>query len=194
MNENSVEPNDPTFGEDSATNGVDPVDAAFTGGEGDLREESVAAAGAKDDVARERDKYLELARRTQAEFENYQKRVRRDWENERKYAALPVLTDLLPVLDNLERALQSPPSEPTAEKFVEGIRLLHKQWMDAMAKHGVAPVGVVGEPFDPNRHEAVMQQPSADYPPMTVLSVYRTGYVLHDRVLRPAQVIVSSAP
>lgn len=141
----------------------------------------------------ERDKYLELARRTQAEFENYQKRIRRDWETERKFAAQPVVSDLLPVLDNLERAMQSAPADESAQQFTEGVRLVHKQWIDVLAKHGVEPIPTVGEPFDPNQHEAIMQQPSDEYPPMTVLVATRSGYRFHDRILRPAQVIVSSA-
>lgn len=143
-------------------------------------------------VEAERDKYLELARRTQAEFENYQKRVRRDMDSERRYAAQPILTDLLPILDNLERAMQSAPADAASSKFLDGIKLVHKQWLDALAKHGVTPIAVDGTPFDPNVHEAVMQQPSADVAPMTVLQGVRTGYQLHDRVLRPAQVIVSA--
>ena len=145
-------------------------------------------------IEAERDKYLELARRTQAEFENYQKRVRRDMDAERRYAAQPVISDLLPALDNLERALQSATTDPAAAKLVEGIKLVHKQWLDTLAKHGVTPIEAVGQPFDPNMHEAIMQQPSADYPPMTVMQTVRTGYQLHERILRPAQVIVSAAP
>jgi molecular chaperone GrpE len=141
----------------------------------------------------ERDRNLELARRIQAEFENYQKRVRRDMESERRYAALPVLNDLLPVLDNLERALQSAPSEESVQGFVEGVRLLRKQWLDVLDKHGVRKIATDGESFDVNVHEAIMQQPSADHPPMTVLHTVRTGYQMHDRILRPAQVIVSAS-
>lgn len=144
-------------------------------------------------IEAERDKYLELARRTQAEFENYQKRVRRDLESERRYAAQPVITDLLPALDNLERALQSAANDAGAAKLVEGIKLVHKQWLDTLAKHGVTPIDAVGQPFDPNMHEAIMQQPAANVAPMTVLQTVRTGYQLHERILRPAQVIVSAA-
>lgn len=141
----------------------------------------------------DRDKYLDLARRTQAEFENYQKRVRRDWDADLKFAAQPILADLLPVLDNLERALDSAKGTEATGPLHQGIELVHKQWLDVLAKHGARPMAPVGAPFDPNQHEAVMQQPSAEHPPMTVLAVTRTGYTLHDRVLRPAQVIVSQA-
>jgi molecular chaperone GrpE len=158
---------------------------------------SQSSQGSADDITAtlqsilaERDRFLELARRTQADFENYQKRVRRDMDSERRYASVPVLSDLLPVLDNLERALQSAPADDAAQAFVQGVRLLHKQWLDVLDKHGVTKVPTDGEPFDVNVHEAIMQQPSAEHPPMTV----RTGYQLHDRILRPAQVIVSAAP
>lgn len=145
-------------------------------------------------IEAERDRYLELARRTQAEFENYQKRVRRDWETDRKYAAQPVLSDLLAVLDNLERAMQAATEAEKRSSLYQGIELVHKQWLDAMARHGAVPIEAVGQPFDPHMHEALMQQPTSEQPPMTVLATTRTGYMLHDRVLRPAQVIVAAAP
>jgi molecular chaperone GrpE len=141
----------------------------------------------------ERDKYLELARRTRADFENYQSRVRRDMESERKYAPMPFVKELLPAVDNLERALDSARGQPEAETMVQGLQIVHRQFLDALAKHGVEAVRAEGAPFDPNRHEAVMQQPSADHPPMTVLATVETGYLLYDRVIRPAKVIVAAA-
>jgi molecular chaperone GrpE len=143
-------------------------------------------------LAAERDKYLDLARRTQADFENYQKRVRRDIEAERRFAILPIAVDLLPVLDNLERALAAVAPESVEQQLAEGIRLVRKQWLDVFDKYDVRPIQADGQPFDPNQHEAVMQQPSPDLPPMSVLTTVRSGYTLHERVLRPAQVIVSA--
>lgn len=144
-------------------------------------------------LKRERDKYLDLAKRTQAEFENYQKRAAREREADRRFAAWPVVLDLLPVLDNLERALESAKGNDATSALREGIEIVHKQWLDALAKHGVAPIAPLGEPFDPNQHEAILQQPSDEHPPMTVVGVARTGYRLHERILRPAQVIVSAS-
>lgn len=188
MTDAATPPND-----QKAYDPTDPEHSGFTGGSGDFSGDQTDKDPERAALLAERDKYLELARRTQAEFENYQKRVRRDSETDRKYAVAPILGDLLPVLDNLERALQSPPTDEASSQFVEGIRLLYKQWQGVLAKYGVQQIQAVGQPFDPNLHEAIMQQPSADYPPMTVLAETRSGYVLHDRVLRPAQVIVSAA-
>lgn len=161
-------------------------------------DENAASADAGMNVAQlaaERDKYLEMARRTRAEFENYQKRVARDWETDRKYAASALLMDLLPALDNLDRALESAKGQPDPTGIVAGVELVRKQLADTLARHGVQPiVPTTEELFDPTHHEAILQQPSAQHPPMTVMAVAQTGYKLHDRVLRPAQVVVAAAP
>jgi molecular chaperone GrpE len=173
---------------------TEPVEENSTDPTFDSTPPTSDADSALQSILAERDKFLELARRTQADFENYQKRVRRDMETERRFASVPVLTDLLPVLDNLERALQSAPANDATQGFVDGVKLLHKQWLDVLDKHGVTKILTDGHPFDANFHEAIMQQPSPDHPPMTVLHTVRTGFQLHDRVLRPAQVIVSAMP
>lgn len=144
----------------------------------------------------ERDHYLEMARRSRADFENYQKRVARDLQIERKYALQPLLGDLLPVLDNLDRALEAAGGDfdGPARGLLEGIRMVRKQWLDALQKHGVEALNPEGQSFDPNLHEAIMQQPSDEHPAMTVLKTLQIGYKLHDRVVRPAQVIVSLGP
>ncbi|HVJ83832.1 MAG TPA: nucleotide exchange factor GrpE [Planctomycetia bacterium] len=142
----------------------------------------------------ERDKYLEMARRARADFENYQMRMRRDLEVERKYAAMPMVRDLLPALDNFDRALKSAKTQTDAATIVEGLEIVRRQMVDSFARHGVAPIAPDGQPFDPNEHEAIVQQPSNEVPPMTVLMTVETGFKLHDRVVRPAKVIVSSAP
>lgn len=156
-----------------------------------------ALAGA-DNVAAliaERDRYLDVARRTRAEFENYQKRVARDFENDRKYAPLPLIKELLPILDNLDRAIASARDQGQGVTgVIEGVDIVRKHLYEVLAKHGVAAIQVQGIPFDPNLHEAVMQRPSNDVPPMTVLETVQTGFRFHDRVVRPAQVIVSVAP
>jgi molecular chaperone GrpE len=153
-----------------------------------------AASGELAVITAERDKYLDLARRTRADFENYQTRIRRDMEAERRYAATALVAELLPVMDNLERALESAKKANADPTLVEGVEIVRRQFADTLAKHGVAPIKPQHDPFDPNLHQAVMQQPSNDFPPMTVLMTVETGYKLHDRVIRPAKVIVSSAP
>ncbi len=141
-----------------------------------------------------RDEYLYLAQRTRADFENYQKRMKRDLADERRYAQAPLAADLMPALDNLERAIAS--AEQAGEKgaLVQGVAMVHTQFLDILRRHGVVPIEAQGQPFDPNHHQAVSQQPSKEHPPMTVLHVLERGYLIHDRVLRPARVVVSSAP
>jgi molecular chaperone GrpE len=141
-----------------------------------------------------RDQYLDLAQRTRADFENYQKRMQRDLAQERRYAQTPLAADLLAALDNLERATAA--AEKAGEKgpLVQGVAMVQAQILDVLRRHGVQRMNAQGQPFDPNLHQAVMQQPSAEYPPMTVVQVLEQGYTIHDRVLRPARVAVSTKP
>ena len=141
-----------------------------------------------------RDEYLDLAQRTRADFENYQKRMKRDQAEERRYAQLPLAADLLPALDNLERATAA--AEQAGEKgpLIQGVAMVHAQMLDILRRHGITPIEAQGKPFDPNLHQAVLQQLSKEHPPMTVLQVLERGYMIHDRVLRPARVVVSTAP
>jgi molecular chaperone GrpE len=115
-------------------------------------------------------------------------------EQSRQYQALPLARDLLPVLDNLRRALGAAEAAGNAAELVEGVNMVVKQFEDVLARHLVVPIEAVGQPFDAHLHEAVQQVPSPDHPPMTVVAEVERGYLLHDRVVRPAKVIVSSGP
>lgn len=126
--------------------------------------------------------------RNQAEFENYRKRVRREAEEEKKYASQRLVEDLLPVADDLTRAMES--AKGSEEPIVAGVRMVLQRFRTALERHHVREIEATG-PFDPHRHEAVAQIPS-DAPAGTILQVARTGYLLHDRVIRPAQVVVSA--
>jgi molecular chaperone GrpE len=141
----------------------------------------------------QRDEYLALVKQTRADFENYQKRAQRDLATERRYAQTPLAGDLLPALDNLERAIASSQASDNSS-LTQGVALVHNQLLDVLRRHGVKRIEAQGQPFDPNLHQAVMQQPSSDHPPQTVLQVLEPGYMIHERVLRPARVIVSTAP
>lgn len=141
-----------------------------------------------------RDEYLKLAKAARADFENYQIRARRDRDEERRYAQLPLAHDLLAPLDNLERAMAAAQKVGEQGPLAQGVSMIVAQLVDVLKRHGVTPIEAKGQPFDPNLHQAVMQQPSADYPPNTVVQVLEQGYRIHDRVLRPARVAVSSAP
>jgi len=140
----------------------------------------------------QRDENYDRLLRTQAELENFRKRVRKETEQNRLYQQLPLIRDLLPGLDNLQRALMAAESSQDVEGLVEGVRMVVQQFEDLLGGYSVKPIEAIGQPFDPNLHEAVLQQPSDDHPPMTVIEEVRRGYILHDRVVRPSQVIVST--
>jgi len=141
----------------------------------------------------ERDRLHDRMLRAHAELENYRKRAQREMVDERKYANLPVLRDLLPVLDNVRRAIDSANQAPDSAALLEGIELVAQQLEGVLARHHCVPIDAMHEPFDPHRHEAILQRPSGEHPPNTVLMVAQTGFQLHDRVVRPSQVIVSAA-
>ncbi len=140
----------------------------------------------------ERDDFKALVMRTRADFENYQKRAQREATQERRYAHGPLALELLPILDNLDRALIAAKQAGEVGPLVQGVGMVQSQYLDALKRHGITRIEAQGQPFDPNLHQAVMQQPS-DQPANTVLQVLEQGYMLHDRVLRPARVIVSTA-
>ena len=142
----------------------------------------------RDEVADGNDRVL----RAHAELENYRKRARRELEDERRYAALPMMRDMLPVMDNLQRAIAAAENTPAMAPFVDGIRMVAQSLESLIARHHGKKIDALGKPFDPTLHEAIAQQPAGDNPPHTVLAVAVEGYTLHDRVVRPAQVMVSA--
>lgn len=142
-------------------------------------------------AAGEREEFRDLAQRVRAEFENYQKRNRTEREHERKYWHRPLALDLLPVLDNLDRALAAAKEADHAGALVQGVAMVQTQLVELLKKHGITPIEALGVSFDPHLHQAVMQKPSGEVEPNFVLQVLETGFMHHDRVLRPAKVIVS---
>lgn len=131
--------------------------------------------------------------RVRAEMDNYRKRMQRDAEQQLKYANMPLIRDLLEVGDNLRRALEAADSsDPDTAALREGVAMVSRQMNDVLAKYGCQPVKALGEPFDPNVHEAISQMASDEYPAGVVMNEVTVGYVLHDRVARPSQVIVST--
>jgi molecular chaperone GrpE len=132
--------------------------------------------------------------RCRAELENYRKRVGRERADERRYANLSLMRELLPVLDNLDRAIAAAEQSHDASALLEGVKMVSCQLIGVLAKHDCVPIEALNESFDPHRHEAILHQPSEDVPADMVTYVTQTGYRLHDRVVRPTQVIVSSGP
>jgi molecular chaperone GrpE len=144
--------------------------------------------------AAERDQYLDLAQRTRAEFENYQKRNQREREQERQFWAKEFVLDILPVLDNLERATASATQAGEKGPLVQGVAMVEKQFLDLLKRYGVTRIEAEGKPFDAGLHQAISQLPAADKPENTVLHVVEQGYLHHGRVLRPAKVVVAQRP
>lgn len=140
----------------------------------------------------ERDELKEQALRARAEFENYRKRMARESERIRKTAAEGLMRDLLPIVDNLERALSH--VEDKSDGLAQGVEMIVKQFADVLSAKGLEVIPAKGEAFDPNIHEALTHQPSDEFPADTVMEEFQRGYRLGDYVLRPTQVVVSSGP
>lgn len=130
----------------------------------------------------------------QAEAENFRKRMRRDFEDQLKFAALPLVADLLEVRDNLLRALEASETTEDASGLSEGVAMVAKQLDDTLAKYAIREIPAQDELFDPNFHEAISHVPDETHAPGTVAHVAQTGFQMHDRVVRPSQVVVSSGP
>lgn len=167
---------------------VDDVAAAAAETVSAAMDEEVRRLRADLDDARDR------ALRFQAELDNFRKRMAREMEAERRYAAAPLLADLLGVLDNIRRAVSAGQQTAQGDSLLEGVRLVAQQLEDVLRRHHCVPIEALHAPFDPHVHEAVCQQPTDEFPPNTVVQVLREGYQLHDRVIRPSQVVVSTSP
>lgn len=148
-------------------------------------------AAAKKEAADNYDRYV----RSVADLDNFRRRTVREKEELRQFAASKVLEDLFPVLDNLGLGLAAAKA-PTADlkNLVGGIEMVVTQLKASLAGHGLKEINPLGQPFDPNLHEALSQQPSADIAEGSVVTVVRTGYSLNGRLLRPASVITSTGP
>ena len=130
--------------------------------------------------------------RTLADYENARKRAARDLDMERKFAHLKFATDLLPALDNLDRALEAAKQAGEKGALIQGVQATRMFLMDALKRHGISIIDSMGKPFDPNLHQAVQMVPSADAAPNTVVQILQQGYTIHDRILRPASVVIVS--
>jgi molecular chaperone GrpE len=139
----------------------------------------------------ERDQLYEKLARAQADFQNSRKRLQAESDQRAQYANASLIKSLLPVIDNFERALAQDPAKSDASTILRGMQIVHDQWLNVLKQQLVQEIAPQpGEPFDPTKHEALMQQPS-DHPEGSVVQTLQKGYALHDRTLRPAQVAVS---
>lgn len=141
----------------------------------------------------ERDQLKDRLLRLAAELENYKKRSEREKAEFLKRANENLLRDLLPVVDNLERALQHA-EQADKDSMLQGLELTHQELMKVLSRHGLERIEALGQPFDPERHEAMMQQEDLEAEPNTVINELQKGYLYHGRLLRPAMVVVSKRP
>ena len=145
--------------------------------------------------ARAEENYDRLLRIT-AEFENYKKRMEREMNDFRKFANESLIKDILPIVDNLERAVRIPygNNENAFNGMLEGVQMTLKGLLESLERFGVVPIDSLDKPFDPNFHQAVMQEESEGHPDNTVSKELQKGYMMNDRLLRPAMVVVSKKP
>ncbi|MEQ8210827.1 MAG: nucleotide exchange factor GrpE [Lacipirellulaceae bacterium] len=143
-----------------------------------------------DEVSDLKDRALRLT----AELENVRSRAARELIEERKYASLGLARDLLPVVDNVDRAIEAAEKDNESSSLLEGFQLVRQQLLSVLAQHQCEAIEAEGQPFDPQFHEAILQQPSDEIEANHVTMVTQVGYKMHDRVVRPSQVIVSSGP
>lgn len=160
-------------------------DAAGTG------KDTFADRAAAESAAAERDQLRDLLLRKTAELDNFRKRVERERSEFAQHAAEDLLLALLPLLDDLERALAAPVETPDGQAYRDGVVLIHRKMLETLRQRNVTPIDAVGEPFDPNLHEAVGHTPSEEHPDGTVASELRRGYRLGNRLLRAPLVMVA---
>jgi molecular chaperone GrpE len=136
----------------------------------------------------------DLLLRTQADYENYKKRMARERSNLLRFGNETLVKELLPVIDNLERSLEHARNAKTIDNIIEGIEMIQKEFLEKLEKFGLKVISAQGEKFDPTRHEATSQVETSEYPENTIINELQKGYFIHDRLLRPAMVIVARSP
>ena len=153
--------------------------------------EGGASDPAVEKLTRERDELKDLLLRKSAEFDNYRKRVERDRQAVSESITAGVVEDLLPLLDDMERALAVDPTAGTADAYRKGVELIQRQLADLLKKRGVTPIDALGMDFDPNYHQAVLYEPAEGHRDGEVIEELRRGYMVGDRLLRPSMVKVA---
>ncbi len=192
MSKNRPKRDDPSENPATGRTSQEVEDAARQKLAADLVEASEAAIDEQlEELHVELEEANDRTLRIQAELENYRKRAARELQDERRYAAMPLLRDLLPVWDNINRAIESAERNHDVAALLEGVKMVAQQLENALQQHDCRRIESLHKPFDPNLHEAISQQPSQEYPSGTVVLETQTGFQVHDRVVRPSQVIVS---
>ena len=170
------------------------VDVSETAGE-DTGSDAPAETVADDpaEATRQRDKYYDLLLRKTAEFDNYRKRIEKERRELTEYVAVDLLQELLPLVDDLERALRAELNSEGAGAYRKGVEIIYKQLLDLLRKRGVTPIESVSTDFDPHFHQAVVHESSPEHREGEVIEEFRRGYLLGDRLLRPSMVKVAKA-
>jgi molecular chaperone GrpE len=159
----------------------------------DIRDEPVAGSEAASELQRQRDDYYDRLLRTTAEFDNYRKRIERERQTLADATVAAVVEDLLPLMDDLERALGVNAGPDGADAYRRGVELIHRQMAEILRKRGVEPIEAVGSDFDPNLHEAVSYDAVEGRRDGEIIEEFRKGYRLGERLLRPSMVRVAKA-
>jgi len=149
-----------------------------------------ALSVAKEEAAALRDQFLRIA----AEFDNYKKRATREYDEFKKYANVSMIKALLPSVDNLERALSASSSSETSSVIVDGVKMVLNDMLKVFESFQVKIVDAEGKMFDPAFHQAIMQEETEGVPENQIIKVFQNGYIMHDRLIRPAMVVVAKAP
>ena len=153
--------------------------------------EGVTSAARSEELQRERDEFKDLLLRKTAEFDNYRRRTERERQSQAESAAADLLGELLPLVDDLERALQADTGTEGTTAYRRGVELIHRQLMETLRKRGVRAIEALGADFDPHHHQAVAHEASPGHREGEVIEEYRRGYMLGDRLLRPSMVKVA---
>jgi len=184
----------PTEANNSAASGARASDAGAEAAENGGPDVSEQLERDLEEARSKAQTYLDLAQRTQADFVNYRRRIEQERGEHMRAARGETLAKVLPLLDDLDRAIGSMPQDLAKSDWAQGVGLIGRKIHNTLQSMGVQRIGEPGKPFDPYQEEAIMYEPSGQYPAGTVTQVVQSGYSLDGKVLRPAQVIVSSGP
>jgi molecular chaperone GrpE len=185
MGQEDVKQQTPAAEAETPRTAQEPAESTHVSPETEIEELRQKLAQQEEEARTNYDRFL----RERAELENFKKRMQREKADALRFACEPLIRELLPVIDNLERALAH--GDGNGKSVLEGVQLVVKSLLGILERHGVTRIEAVGEPFDPTRHEAMARVESAETEPNRVLEQHHTGYLLHERLLRPALVTVS---
>jgi len=179
-----------TENQEPVTDSVEGLEEALENAEKEEQPEMDPVKVLEKALQDEKDRVLRLY----AELDNVRRRASRELLDERQYSGMEIIRAILPVMDNLQRALEAAAQNSEGDPLFEGVKMIYQQMTDVLNKNHCTRIEALNQPFDPNFHEAISQMPNPDVDENTVIYVTQEGYLLHDRVVRPTQVVVSKKP